>query len=156
MSHSSQIARHVHYVLRDCSGKIPCYAIAHGDLPSLLRIWKIFQASDAPVFDQRAYLAGFIYETELSQRECGLNEVNELLAGECLELSELMRQFAYGTRGRYAGNALWRLRRCSRQVRDVAQACVDFWASKYDRIVHHLSGGLDSSAILGCLKRSAY
>jgi asparagine synthase (glutamine-hydrolysing) len=33
---------------------------------------------------------------------------------------------------------------------------VDFWASKYDRIVHRLSGGLDSSAILGCLKQSAH
>ena len=44
----------------------------------------------------------------------------------------------------------------SRQVRRVSQACVDFWASKYDRIVHQLSGGLDSSAILGCLKRSAH
>jgi asparagine synthase (glutamine-hydrolysing) len=41
-------------------------------------------------------------------------------------------------------------------VRAVTQACVNFWASKYDRIVHHLSGGLDSSAILGCLKDSAY
>jgi len=44
----------------------------------------------------------------------------------------------------------------TRQVRVVTQACVDFWASKYDRIVHQLSGGIDSSAILGCLKGSPY
>lgn len=149
----------VHYVLRDCSGKIPCHILTHGD--STIVTSNIEDLSGLPLarFSINAqYLAGFVYEAELAQRECALNEVKELLAGECLELKE----------GRSTQFCLWDPRIISREdavedfgdaarrVRAVSQACVDFWASKYDRIVHHLSGGLDSSVILGCLKNSAY
>jgi asparagine synthase (glutamine-hydrolysing) len=148
----------VHHVLRDCSGKIPCYRIAHGD--STIVAANIADLSGlvlGPFSINARYLAGFIYQAELSQRECALNGVKELLAGECLELGSRVKQFAlWDPRTVCRDYATEDFGDAARRVRTVAQACVDFWASKYDRIVHQLSGGLDSSVILGCLKGSAY
>jgi asparagine synthase (glutamine-hydrolysing) len=103
-------------------------------------------------------MAGFMYEAEFCQRECALREVTELLAGECLELTDArQRQFTlWDPREICREEVVEDFEDASRQVRTVTQACVDFWASKYDRIVHHLSGGLDSSMVLGCLNRSAF
>jgi asparagine synthase (glutamine-hydrolysing) len=148
-----------HYVLRDSSGKIPCYTIMHGDMCILSSNIEDLSGLELPPFSINArYLAGFIYDAELSQRECGLNGVKELLAGECLELGEShANQFClWDPRTVCRESPVDDFEDASCQVRHVAQACVDFWASKYDRIVHRLSGGLDSSAILGCLKRSAH
>jgi asparagine synthase (glutamine-hydrolysing) len=148
-----------YYVLRDCSGKMPCYAITHGEITIVTSNIEDISGLALPSFSiNTRYLAGFIYEAELSQRECGLNEVTEILAGECLELSDghSIQSSVWDPRTICAERALENFDDASRQVRQVTQVCVDFWASKYDRIVHKLSGGLDSSTILGCLKRSEY
>ena len=81
-----------------------------------------------------------------------------MLAGECLELKDEAVNSAtlWDPRAICLEDVIEDFDEAAAQVRSVTQACVDFWGSKYDRIVHHLSGGLDSSAILGCLKESAY
>jgi asparagine synthase (glutamine-hydrolysing) len=148
----------VHYVLRDCSGKVPCYVIAHGAVTIIAANIEDLGCLQLPPFSLNArYLAGFIYNAELAQRECALNEIKELLAGECLELrSSQSRQFAlWDPREVCNKNIVENFDDAAHQVRAVTQACVDFWASKYDRIIHQLSGGLDSSVILGCLNTSA-
>jgi asparagine synthase (glutamine-hydrolysing) len=148
-----------HYVLRDSSGKIPCYAITRGAITIVASNIEDLSGLELPRFSINArYIAGFIYDAELSQSECGLHEVKEVLAGECLELNGIQaRQFPlWDPRSICRDSAIEDFEDASGQVRQVAQACVDFWASKYDRIVHRLSGGLDSSAVLGCLAHSAY
>lgn len=148
-----------HIVLRDSSGKIPCYVIGHGDCTVLASDILDLTGLEPPAFSiNTRYLAGFIYHAELSQRECGLNEVTELLAGECIEWSRAgaRRHSVWNPRSICREDSVELFQDACSQVRRVTQACVDFWASKYDRIVHKLSGGLDSSAILGCLRRSAY
>ncbi len=149
----------VHHVVRDCSGKVPCYVVAHCDIIIVTANIEDLSGLSLPPFSINSrFLAGFICHSELSQRECALNEVQELLAGECLELKAARaRPFGlWDPRTICAGDAVEDFGDAARQVRAVTQSCVDFWASKYDRIVHHLSGGLDSSAILGCLKGSAH
>ena len=149
----------MHHVLRDPSGKVPCYVIRHGDVTIVTANIEDLSCLALPRFSINSqFLAGFIYYPELSQRECALNEIQELLAGECLELKAARARLfgLWDPRAICAENALEDFGDAVRQVRAVTQSCVDFWASKYDRIVHHLSGGLDSSAILGCLKGSAF
>jgi asparagine synthase (glutamine-hydrolysing) len=148
-----------HYVLRDCSGMIPCYTIAQVEgTIATANIEDLDGLSLGRFFLNPQYLAGFIYEAELSQSDCALNEVKELLAGECLDLTNgaATRSFLWDPREICRERALEDFEVAAVQISAVTQACVDYWASKYDRIVHHLSGGLDSSAILGCLKRSPY
>jgi asparagine synthase (glutamine-hydrolysing) len=149
----------LHHVLRDCSGKLPCFVIAYGDFSIITANIEDLSCLSLPAFSINSrYLAGFFYNAEFVQRECALNEVNELLAGECLEVKGAQaKQFAlWDARAICEEHVVEDFEDAVRQVRTVTQACVDFWASKYDRIVHQLSGGLDSSVILGCLKESAY
>ena len=149
----------VHHVLRDCSGKMPCYIVELGDTTIIAGNIDDLSSLNLPKFSiNTRYLAGFVYNAELAQRECALNEVKELLAGECLELRAGRRTqlTLWDPRAICRESPLEDFDEAARQVRAVTQICVDFWASKYDRIVHQRSGGLDSSAILGCLKRSAY
>jgi asparagine synthase (glutamine-hydrolysing) len=146
-------------VLRDCSGKIPCYVVNHGDVTVVTSNILDLSGLALPAFSINSrYLAGFVYHVDMSQRESGLNEVTEILAGECLESNQAgsRRFFMWDPRIICSENPVEDFEEACRQVRRVTQACVDFWASKYDRIVHKLSGGLDSSVILGCLKRSPY
>jgi asparagine synthase (glutamine-hydrolysing) len=149
----------VHHVLRDCSGKMSCYLITHGTVTVMTANIEDLCCLQLPQFSLNSrYIAGFIYNAELAQRECALNDVKELLAGECLELKPSQsRQFAlWDPRAICKRGFVEDFDEAAHQVRMVTQACVDFWASKYDRILHQLSGGLDSSAILGCLSASAY
>jgi asparagine synthase (glutamine-hydrolysing) len=149
----------VHHVLRDCSGKMPCYMVEIDGTTIIAGNINDLSGLNLPIFSiNTRFLAGFVYNAEFSQRECALNEVKELLAGECLELRAGQRtQCAlWDPHAICRESPLEDFDEAARQVRAVTQSCVDFWASKYDRIVHQLSGGLDSSAILGCLKDSAY
>jgi asparagine synthase (glutamine-hydrolysing) len=148
-----------HCVLRDCSGKIPCYAITCGGITVVTSNTEYIAGLGLTTLSINPnYLAGFIYATELSQQQCGLNEIQEVLAGQCLELREGKgTQFTmWDPRSISRDCAIEDFEEARRQVGQVTQACIDFWGSKYDRIVHRLSGGLDSSVILGCLKRSPY
>ena len=149
----------VHHVLRDYSGKMSCCIVELGDTTIVTGDINDLSSLNLPIFSiNTRFMAGFVYNADLAQRECALNEVKELLAGECLELrAGRSRQFAlWDPRAICRESPLEDFDDAVRQVRAVTQLCVDFWASKYDRIVHQLSGGLDSSAILGCLKHSAY
>ncbi|HEV7610805.1 MAG TPA: asparagine synthase-related protein [Steroidobacteraceae bacterium] len=146
------------YVLRDSSGKIPCYVVAHGGFTIVCsNILNLSGLALPPFSLNPRYLAGFIYEAELAQRECGVNEIRELLAGECLASGETETiQSLWDPRVISRLEAVDNFTEASREVRRITQACVDFWGSKYDRIILELSGGLDSSVILGCLKRSPF
>jgi asparagine synthase (glutamine-hydrolysing) len=147
----------VHCVLRDCSGKVPCYTLTHHDVTIATSNIGLLAGLDLPPLSLNApYIAGFIVEAEMAQRECAVTGITELLAGECLQIEDSRaRQFAlWDPRVIARQRASMDFEEASRRVRRVTQACVDFWASKYDRILYRLSGGLDSSALLGCLKNS--
>jgi asparagine synthase (glutamine-hydrolysing) len=147
----------VHWVLRDCSGKVPCYTLTHHGVTIATSNIGVLAGLDLPPFSLNArYIAGFIVEAEMAQRECAVTGITELLAGECLEIEHSRAtQFAlWDPRVIARQRATAGFEEASRRVRRVTQACVDFWASKYDRILYRLSGGLDSSAVLGCLKNS--
>jgi asparagine synthase (glutamine-hydrolysing) len=147
----------VHYVLRDCSGKVPCYTFAYRGVTIATSDIGVLADLDLPAFSLNArYIAGFIAEAEMAQRECAVTGITELLAGECLEIEDSrVRQFAlWDPRVIARRRSHADFEDASHRVRIVTQACVDFWSSKYDRILYRLSGGLDSSAVLGCLKNS--
>ncbi|MDB6012205.1 MAG: asparagine synthase [Gammaproteobacteria bacterium] len=145
------------YALRDCSGKIPCYyrsfrdvTIAFADIGDLAPL-----ELPAPTVNWE-YLAAFIYSSQAQVRACAFNEIQEVLAGECLRVQ-----------GRSASQTvLWdprtivRQRRVDRyeaavdELREVAQKCIDAWAHSHDPMLLGLSGGFDSAVVLGCLGRS--
>ena len=146
-----------HYVLRDCSGRIPCYSVACEDVTVVMSNIEDLAGLALSSFSvNKEFLAGFIYDAEFANKDCALNEITELLAGECLEVTSrgVTQLPVWDPRMVCRVRSIENFDDAARQIRSTTQACIDLWASRYDRIVHLLSGGLDSSVVLGCLKDS--
>jgi asparagine synthase (glutamine-hydrolysing) len=89
-------------------------------------------------------------------RETALNGISELQCGECMELSgEQSSLSAYWTPNAVArSESIDDFSQAASELRSKVQLCVDGWALTHDRILLSLSGGLDSSIVLSCLKRA--
>jgi asparagine synthase (glutamine-hydrolysing) len=101
------------------------------------------------------YIGAFLCIPALQTRQTGVDEITELQPGECLQLdSEGARSTKlYWDPIRLArSNAIEDVGEAIESVRDVTRSCVWAWSSCYPRIIHLLSGGLDSSIILSCLR----
>ncbi len=146
-----------HYVIRDCSGRVPCFALQHRGVHIIFaEIGDLACLSLPPFSINQRFLAGFIFSAEMAQRECGLDEVREVLAGDCLLIREnSVSQLSLWNPAKICGErTLEDFNEARNTLRSVTQQCVGCWASRYGRIVHKLSGGLDSTIVLGCLQRS--
>jgi asparagine synthase (glutamine-hydrolysing) len=144
-------------VSRDPSGRVPAYWTDLGDtvaIASHMRLLRERMPAD-PEPDWR-YLTLVAAGHYLPARHTGLREVHELLPGEELALSA----------GTVRTTLWWRpetFYKAPRRGRDDvvadfrtrAVACVESWARRYDAITVDLSGGLDSSIMLGLLATSA-
>lgn len=142
-------------VLRDPTGVLPCYYASHSNL-LIFFSW----ADDARTaglnhcsVDWR-YIARHICCADPLSRASGLQEISQVHPGDCIELRE----------GKItASRQLWdpvsiarrewpnSIEETTRHIRTRTEQVVAAWASRYPRIVHLLSGGLDSSVLLHCL-----
>lgn len=144
-------------VIRDPSGRLPCFRLRNegvevlfsdsGDLSAL--------PFPRPTLNVR-YLAAFLRGDDLPTRDCGLEEITELLAGDCLQLHEsrTLQRAAWDPTAVMARGYERSYEHAASRLRWVTSACIDAWASVQPRILHCLSGGLDSSIVLGCLARA--
>jgi len=145
------------YVIRDCSGKIPCYYTQSGDITIAFADIVDLEPLQLPAFTVNwEYLAAFIYSSQLQVRACAFNEIQEILTGECLQVQgHCVRQTAL-----WDPRAVCRKRQIDRyedaiaELQEVTQKCTDAWAQTYNPILHSLSGGFDSAVLLGCLRNS--
>ncbi len=142
-------------VLRDPTGGLPCFMaeydgvyIVCSDIESCLSLgllrfsinWK--------------YIASVVPYSALQIRETGLNEVAELQPGERASISTtgvehslLWNPAEIAARNRIVDPAL-----ATAAVRETVKQCIHAWASLHRSVLHNLSGGLDSSIVLGCLR----
>jgi asparagine synthase (glutamine-hydrolysing) len=145
------------YVIRDCSGKIPCYYRRYRDVTIVFSDTNDLATLElpGPTVDW-SYLAAFIYSSQLQVRDCAVHEDKELLVGERLTIQ-----------GRsHSQMVLWDPREICRErwldryedavaaLQEVTKSCIDSWARTYDTILLSLSGGFDSAAVLGFLSDS--
>lgn len=154
--HHSEAGRH--YVLRDPTGTLRCYYFSHGAvqvffshiqdcvelLPSVS--WKI----------NRRHLRNWMFLTSTPSEDTGLENVMRFPRGERLILAPtgLTRSVAWNPVTFAAAENPNPPEQAACELRSSVQYAVDAWASRYDRIVHRLSGGLDSSIVAGCLARA--
>lgn len=146
-------------VLRDPSGKLPCYRLRHLGIDIVFSDVADLAFLPPPVFGLNLpYLAAFVFRGSIQTRETGLAAVTEVLAGECYEIrGTCSRQKIIWNAAQIAMDH----ERVSREIaaarlRAVTEACIEAWASVHLRILHLLSGGLDSSIVLGCLARARH
>lgn len=143
------------WVLRDPTGRLPCLSmsfrgvhifcskiedIARLDLMSFTFNWPRIAAG----------LIAPLLETE----ETALKEVSNVLGGECVEVrgSQTHRRFYWNPAAIARADAIEDPDRAATALRSTVKACVNAWASCHSSILHRLSGGLDSSIVLGCLR----
>jgi asparagine synthase (glutamine-hydrolysing) len=149
----------VSYVIRDCSGKVPCYRAQYEGVHIFFSDIAALSGLSIPGLEiDWHYLANFIAFSEVQIRESALCGVKEVLAGECVAIRD-------GANEQQA--ILWDPSAICREpliedytdaaerLRETTQQCVDAWSSTYGRITHSLSGGLDSAIVLACLSRSS-
>lgn len=143
--------------LRDPSGGVLCYSASvdgvHLFFSHVDDIYRLGCARFSTNWDQ--LLANFS-KTELVNGKTGLNEVEEVLAGERFEIarSDVKRTFCWDPRKICKSKPLDDASIAASSLRGTAQRCIDAWASRYDTILHNLSGGLDSAIVLSCLAKS--
>jgi asparagine synthase (glutamine-hydrolysing) len=143
--------------IRECSGKIPCYYTRSGGITIAFADVADIASLELPAFTANwQYLAAFIYSSQLQVRRCAFNEIQEVLAGECLQVqgSSVRQTVIWDPRVICRQRRIDRYENAIAELQDVAQRCIDAWARIYDPILLGLSGGFDSAVVLGCLRNS--
>ena len=85
-------------------------------------------------------------------RKPGLRDVKALMGGQCDEIGGIgLVTHSYWSPVTFALSVRRDVEDCVRELGAVVRRTVHGWAGSHDRILHRLSGGLDSSIVLACL-----
>ncbi len=148
---------HTVWVLRDPAGGLPCFAARFlGVDVYFSNMEEGAQLGDRPFTINWQYVAASLCQNRLQIHATGLNEVSQVLGGECLATcrGQTTRQFYWNALDVAASEPLDDVAEAARQLRTLTRDCVHAWTSGHRSIVHLLSGGLDSSIVLACLRDS--
>jgi asparagine synthase (glutamine-hydrolysing) len=148
--------RHRSYIFRDPTGGLPCYRI-------VFRGVEIYCSSVADAAELKVltltvdwdYIAARVAFGYIDARETALREVTEVMAGEQLMIGvdKFERTFAWNPLDVAADRPIEVAEAAQQEMHRVTKVCVQSWQARYGSILHKLSGGLDSSIVLGCMKR---
>ena len=142
-------------VLRDPMGQLPCMLtsfkgvdIVFSDLEDCLKLGLLKFTVN---WD---YVAGVLANPGILTRETALNEVSEVQLGERVRFtgSSTERSIEWRAFEIARTDRIQSVADAVSQLRATTRACIHAWASCYPGILHNLSGGLDSSIVLSCLK----
>jgi asparagine synthase (glutamine-hydrolysing) len=142
-------------VIRDPTATLPCFtARLAGVQVYFSRMEDAAQLGSHRFSVNWKYIAGALCQSQLQVHLTGLNEVSQVLGGECVEHREgrLSRTFYWNSIEIAGTQMVEDASEAAATLRAVSRDCVHSWASSYRGILHLLSGGLDSSIILACLK----
>lgn len=145
------------YVIRDCSGKLPCFRIRANTVNIIFSdINDLTCLPLPPLTVNWDYISAFLFYEQLQIRSSAINEVIELLSGDIVEFCGpdvdqrvLWNPGRVARRGYPDGDSS-----ALEELRFTVQQCVTRWAYTYTSIIHSLSGGVDSSIVLACLSRA--
>ena len=144
-------------VLRDPTSMLPCFTSRAGSVDVYFSRMEDVSKLDSHTWSVNwKYVAATLRHSQLQVHATGLNEVSQVLGGECVEhrAGRASRSFYWNALDVAQTEVVDDAREAADSLRAVTQDCVHAWASCYDSIVHMLSGGLDSSIIFACLRQA--
>jgi asparagine synthase (glutamine-hydrolysing) len=143
------------WVLRDPLGQMPCMlavfrgvSIVFSDLEDCLRLGCLKFTVNW------SYVTGLLANSGMMTRATALNEVSDIQLGERVRFcgDTLQRSIEWHPFEIARTDQIVEVEEAARQLRATTRACIHAWASCYSGLIHNLSGGLDSSIVLACLK----
>ncbi len=144
-------------VLRDPTSMLPCFTsrLANVDV-YFSRMEDVSRLGSRSFSVNWKYVAATLRHSQLQVRTTGLNEVSQVLGGECVEHrgGRSSRSFYWNALELAQSDVIEDPIEAASALRAATHDCVHAWASSYRSIVHMLSGGLDSSIILACLRQA--
>lgn len=143
------------WVLRDPSGSLPCWSTEHDGISIICSDIEDCRDLGALTFTVNwDYITGRVAHALLQVRDTALNEVAEIQPGERLRFRSgaITREMAWNPVEIAQTAPVQSTQEAAALLRAATLDCVHAWASGYDGIVHNLSGGLDSSIVLSCLR----
>lgn len=142
-------------VISGPSATLPCYSAKLGPVHLYFSsVEDVVPLSEHAFSVNWKYVAAVLCHSQLHVHTTGLNEVSRVLGGECVEHhgASVSRSFYWNPLEIARRDVIEDAEEAAAAVRATTRDCVHAWAACYDSIVHLLSGGLDSSIILACLK----
>jgi asparagine synthase (glutamine-hydrolysing) len=143
------------WILRDPSGGMPCLLTTHQGVNLVFSDLEDCIALGVRHFTVSwDYIRGLLAYSGYQSRETALKEVSEIQLGERVRFSgdTVHRSLEWNPLAIAQTNPIQDPETAVAELRRTTRACVHAWASCYSDIVHNLSGGLDSSIVLSCLK----
>ena len=144
------------WVMRDPSGTLPCWYTEREGIAIICSDIEDCRDLVGPLaftinWD---YIAGHVAHATLQVRDTALSEVSEIQPGErlCFRAGAVTRGIAWNPIEIARTAPLESPEEATTLLRAATLDCVHAWAACYDGIVHNLSGGLDSSIVLSCLR----
>lgn len=142
-------------VLRDPTAGIPCLTMSVDNVDVYVSL-----AEDAASLAPRPltinwdYIKAHLCYQRLEYEGTGLNEITQLVCGECIELrrGKKSRRFVWNPFDVARTDPLEDPVHATEVLRETAKDVIRTWASCHDSLVLTLSGGLDSTIVLTCLK----
>lgn len=145
-------------IVRAPLGTLACYVTEIDGVQILFsRPQDGLKLHDGPLSINWSYVAAAASAVGANPNETGLNEIAQVIAGECLRVlpsGSRSREPYWRVESHAAVDSIADTRLAAQLIRKTTTACVSSWASLYSSLLHRLSGGLDSSIVLGCLKEA--
>lgn len=143
-------------VLRDCSGRIPAYWARAQALDIVCSHIEDLAAYRTEGWDiDWAYLTHMLLDESMPAERTGFAGVQEILPGQEITFSqgEVSRRMVWRPTDVLTGRSP-SYPEAAHALRRAAEMSVDLWTSRYSSLALDLSGGLDSSAMVGLLSQA--
>lgn len=143
------------YILRDPSGAMPCL---HASFRGIDLYFS--SADDCAALGALEgsinweFIATRVACDNPCTRQTAIKEISAVLPGEQVEIQRgrTTRSFAWNPLQVARSDIIEDADLAARELRRLTKACTHAWASCYRGVLHSLSGGLDSSIVLSCLR----
>lgn len=146
------------WILRDPSGGLPCFFTRkQGVYVFFSHLEDCFGLGFACPSINWNFIAAYLVDPQLQQAQTGLDGIFELPKGDYIEIegSSYQRKALWNPRNIAVVNPIEHAETAIAAMREVLPTCATTLASGYKRIIHRVSGGLDSSIVLACLSKTS-
>lgn len=142
------------WVLRSPAGTLPCLHATYGGVDLYFSWTEACARLGVMPFSINWRYVGRSLVGPLASAETGINEITEIMPGFCEETrgDEVTLHCYWNPVSIAKEDPISDFRAAARALHDVTKSCVHAWARRTPKLLHALSGGLDSSIVLGCLQ----